>query len=126
MPRDASRLLPLKPLVFDALLVLADGERHGWALVRELQQRQGGRRILPGNFYRLLRALFAEGLIEEAAVSRAARERARADTGANAERRQYYRLTPLGRDVLGAEARRLERLVEESRAKRLLTSKSRS
>ena len=60
MARTPSRaeiddLLPLKPLVFQVLLSLADGERHGWALVRDAQQRGGFSRLMPGNFYRTLR-----------------------------------------------------------------------
>jgi hypothetical protein len=51
------------------------------------------------------------------------RERGAADTGANADRRRYFRLTPFGRDVARAEARRLEQLVSESRQKRLLTQR---
>ena len=56
MDRDRpERFLPLKPLVLDILLALADGKRHGWSLVRDIQQREGGEKILPGNFYRTLR-----------------------------------------------------------------------
>jgi hypothetical protein len=61
----ADHLLPLKPLVFQVLLGLTDGERHGWDLVREAQQGAGGGRILPANFYRTLRTMLADGLIEE-------------------------------------------------------------
>ena len=64
-PHDVERHLPLKPLVFQVLLALADGERHGWSLVREVQQRGGFGRIMPGNFYRTLRAMLADGLIDE-------------------------------------------------------------
>ena len=60
------RFLPLKPFVLDVLLELADGKRHGWRLIRDIQQRDGGDRILPTNFYRTLRALRDDGLIEEA------------------------------------------------------------
>jgi DNA-binding PadR family transcriptional regulator len=49
------RFLPLKPFVLDVLLELADGKRHGWSLIRDIQQRDGGTRILPANFYRTLR-----------------------------------------------------------------------
>ena len=59
-----ARFLPLKPLVFQILLALAESKRHGWSLVREVQQRFGADRILPGNFYRTLRRLRADGLIE--------------------------------------------------------------
>ena len=56
--------LPLKPLTFEVLLALADGERHGWALVRERPGAEpASGRIMPGNFYRTLRAMLADGLI---------------------------------------------------------------
>jgi DNA-binding PadR family transcriptional regulator len=125
MPRDARDLLPLKPIVFEILLVLADGERHGWSLARDLERRTGQARLLPGNFYRVLKSMLAEGLIDEVEPSRTVRERGAADTGANAERRQYLHLTKFGRDVARAEAHRLEALVTESRGKRLLTAKER-
>ncbi len=124
MPRDARDLLPLKPMVFEVLLVLAEGERHGWSLVRELQQRTG-QALLPGNFYRVLKGLLANDLIDEVEPSRALRDEGAADTGGNAERRQYFRLTKFGRDVARAEAHRLEALVNESRGKRLLVVKDR-
>ena len=105
----------LKPLVFQVLLALVDGERHGWSLVREVQQRGEFGRIMPGNFYRTLRAMLADGLIEEAPEH---------DSGADAdERRRYFRLTAAGAQAAAAEARRLEALVVESRAKRLLTKR---
>ncbi len=125
MPRDARDLLPLKSVVFEILLVLADGDRHGWSLVRELERRTGQARLLPGNFYRVLKGMLHEGLIEDVEPSRAMRAQAAADTGANAERRQYFGLTKFGREVARAEARRLEALVAESRGKRLIEAKGR-
>ena len=110
-------LLPLKPLVFQVLLALADGERHGWALVRDVQMRGGFERVMPGNFYRTLRAMLADGLIEESGDRREFRE--------EDERRRYFRLTPLGLAVAVGEAKRLESVLLEARAKRLLP-KSRS
>jgi len=123
MPRDPRDLLPLKPVVFQILLVLFDEDRHGWSLVHELQRRQGGERLLPGNFYRTLKAMSGEGLVDETAPTRAMREQGAADTGANADRRRYFHLTTFGREVARAEARRLEQLVAESRQKRLLTQR---
>jgi DNA-binding PadR family transcriptional regulator len=114
---DAAHLLPVKPLVFQVLLALADGPRHGWSLVRDVQQRGEFGRLMPGNFYRTLRAMLADGLIEDAP--------SRSRTGAADERRRYFRLTRLGEAAASAEARRLEVLVVESRAKRLLSSRSR-
>ena len=115
MPRDPDPrpYLPLKPLVFQVLLALADGERHGWALVREVQARGGFDRIMPGNFYRTLRAMLAGGFIAETSVRRSAREE-------DDERRRYFRLTPLGQSIAVAEAARLQTVVLEARAKRLL------
>ena len=109
-------LLPLKPLVFQVLLALADGERHGWSLVREVQQRGGFGRIMPGNFYRTLRAMLAEGLIEEVPQNMRATEE-------EDERRRYFRLTALGSRAAAAEARRLEAVLLEAREKRLLPRK---
>jgi DNA-binding PadR family transcriptional regulator len=117
MPRRSndSSPQPLKPLVFQVLLALVDGERHGWALVRDVQRRGGFDRIMPGNFYRTLRGILADGLIEEAP--------GREEPTEDDERRRYFRLTARGADAAAAEARRLEALVIESRAKRLLTKR---
>ena len=111
-PVDVEPYLPLKPLMFQVLLSLADGERHGWALVREAQQRDEFARIMPGNFYRTLRAMLADGLIVETAT--------RPATKNQDDRRRYFKLTALGERVAAAEARRLEAAVMEARAKRLL------
>lgn len=111
------RFLPLKPFVLDVLLELADGKRHGWSLIRDLQQRDGGERILPANFYRTLRALRDDGLIEEA----------KGDGGEDrAERRQYFSLTMLGTRVARAEVKRLEALVVDPRARKLLKGRLRA
>jgi DNA-binding PadR family transcriptional regulator len=109
---EIDRHLPLKPLVFQILIALAHDERHGWSLVRDVQQRGGFRRIMPGNFYRTLRTMLAQGFIAES------RERPSAEE--DDERRRYFRLTPLGARVAEAEARRLEAVVLEARSKRLL------
>jgi DNA-binding PadR family transcriptional regulator len=113
MGRPSAPPQPLKPLVFQVLLALVDGERHGWSLVREVQQRGGFGQIMPGNFYRTLRTMLGDGLIAEAP----------ADRGSDDERRRYFRLTAAGQRAAAAEARRLEALVVESRAKRLLTGR---
>jgi DNA-binding PadR family transcriptional regulator len=115
-PRDSvDDLLPLKPLVLQVLLALAEGERHGWSLVRDVQQRGGFSRIMPGNFYRTLRAMLTDGLIDESPLRPKAAE--------DDERRRYFRLTTLGERVAAAEAKRLEAVVTEARAKRLLPRK---
>lgn len=108
----SDRHLPLKPLVFQVLLALADGERHGWSLVRDVQQRGGFDRIMPGNFYRTLRSMLSDGLIDESPD--------RPEPEDDDERRRYFRLTTRGEQAARAEARRLEAVVVEARAKRLL------
>ena len=112
--REIESLLPLKPLVFQVLLALSDEDRHGWSLVRELQQRGGFATLMPGNFYRTLRTMLADGLIADS------RKRAAGRDGGGDERRRYFRVTPLGTEVAAAEARRLEAAVLEARSKRLL------
>lgn len=104
---------PLKPIVFHILIVLTEGERHGYHLVKELERRMGERtRILPGNLYRTLRRLRDDGLIAESDW--------RPDAAVDDQRRRYFRLTKLGEQVARAEARRLEELVSDARHHRLL------
>jgi DNA-binding PadR family transcriptional regulator len=117
MAVDARSRLPLKPLVFQVLLTLTAGERHGWSLVREIQQAGAGAKVLPANFYRTLRGMLADGLIEETEARRAA--------GEDDERRRYFRLTPLGSEAARLEARRMQQLVADTRTRRLLSSRSR-
>ena len=112
---DVEAHLPLKPLVLQILIALSDGERHGWSLVRDVQQHGFGK-VMPGNFYRTLRGMLSEGLIEESD------DRPAPDQ--DDERRRYFRLTPLGQAVATAEARRLEAIVVDPRARKLLTRRS--
>src|SRR5437667_12322153 len=95
-PADIDRHLPLKPLVCQVLLALVDGERHGWSLVREVQQRDGFGRIMPGNFYRTLRSMLSDDLLAES--------QARPPAAEDDERRRYFRITALGEAVAAAEA----------------------
>ena len=109
-------LLPLKPVVFQVLLSLVDGERHGYALVQDIAERTSAKIDLePGNLYRILNAMLDEGVIEEA-ERRAAPDR-------DDERRRYYRITPFGRKVAMAEAARLEDIVAEARARKLIPAR---
>jgi DNA-binding PadR family transcriptional regulator len=104
---------PLKPIVFQTLLVLFDGERHGWGIVREVERRAGGAlRVLPGNLYRTLREMTSAGLIEESGY--------RPDLEHDDERRRYFRLTRAGREAAQVEARRLHALVGQARALKLI------
>lgn len=109
---DPRSFLPLTPLAFEVLLAMADSERHGYAIIHEIESQTEGRlRLRTGTLYTVLQRLLDEALIDESET------RPRHDDD---ERRRYYRLTPLGRDVLTAEARRLETLVGTARRKRVL------
>jgi DNA-binding PadR family transcriptional regulator len=98
-------LLPLAPAVFHLLLSLAEGERHGYALKREIAARTDGRmRLGPGVLYGSIAKMLAQGLIEESDD--------RPDPHLDDERRRYYRITPFGRKVAQAEAARMRALVD--------------
>src|SRR5918912_2988884 len=109
-PRD---LLPLTPAVLHILLALADEERHGYGIMKEVEGRSGGEmRLGPGTLYGSVKRMLADGLIEESDE--------RPDPELDDQRRRYYRITDFGRRVAGAEALRLESLVSVARDKRLL------
>jgi DNA-binding PadR family transcriptional regulator len=110
---DPRSFLPLTPLVLQVLLALADGDRHGYNIIREVDARTGGLiRLRTGTLYTLLQRLADQRLIAEASTRPAP---ARDD-----ERRRYYTLTPLGRSVLKAETGRLRAVVDLARARRVL------
>jgi len=112
---DLSTLLPLSPAVFHILLALADGDQHGYAIMREIDTRTDGVvRVGPGMLYGSVKWLLADGFIEDAP------RRGRTDD----ERRRRYRLTATGRTLLKAEAARLEAAVGLARARRVLPRKA--
>lgn len=112
-PDSPHDLLPLTPAVFHVLLALSDGEKHGYAIMREVERTTAGLvRMGPGTLYGTLKRSMTAGLVEETDE--------RPDPQLDDERRRYYRLTAFGRSVAAAEAGRLERLVEDARVKRLL------
>lgn len=103
----------LTPAMFQILLALAGGERHGYGIMQEVERESDGRtRLGPGTLYRSIKQMLALGLIAEADE--------RPDPELDDERRRYYRLTDLGRRAAEAETRRLEQLVALARSKRLL------
>ena len=109
-PRD---LLPLTPAVLHILLALADEERHGYGIMREVEERTGGEtRMGPGTLYGSIKRMLADGLIEESDE--------RPDPAMDDQRRRYYRITDFGRRVAGAEAERLQSIVTAAWAKRVL------
>jgi DNA-binding PadR family transcriptional regulator len=110
-PPDPRAYLPLTPLAFHVLLALADGPRHGYGIILDVRERSSHLITLgTGTLYTMLRRLLSERLVDEA------RNRPADDD----ERRRYYRLTPLGRAVVDAEARRLETLIDDARRRKAL------
>ncbi len=111
--RDPRDLLPLTPAVLHVLLSLADEERHGYGIMREVEARTGGEtRLGPGTLYGSIKRMLADGLIAESDE--------RPDPALVDQRRRYYRITDFGRRVAGAEAQRLQDLVNAARARGLL------
>jgi DNA-binding PadR family transcriptional regulator len=107
---DSDRFLPLHPLEFRIMLALLDGPSHGYRIVRTIEEGESGARIWPANLYRRIRDLLGKGLIEERA----------SPPGETDTRRTHVALSELGRRVAEAEARRMDGLVSEARARRLL------
>jgi len=105
--------LPLAPATFQILLALVGGERHGYAIMKEVTARTDGAvRLGPGTLYGALKRLLENGLVEEGGE--------RADSDLGDDRRRYYRLTKLGLRVAKLEARRLDTLVRAARKKKLI------
>ena len=112
MPKP-SDFLPLKPGDFHILMTLLDCDLHGYAIMKAVEEETGGKVVLEvGSLYRLLGRLLDTGLLESAVSPPDEAD----------ERRKYYRITPLGREVARAEAVRLAEVMNVVRSKRLLSS----
>ena len=104
------KFIPLKAHWFHVLLSLAGGEQHGYGIMQEVLNRTTGKvRLWPATLYGSIKRLVEAGLIEES-DERPAPE-------LDDARRRYYRLTPLGKQVLDAECERLQELVHSIRVK---------
>ena len=109
---DPASFLPLTPAIAHILLAVADQERHGYAIMQEIERiTDGAVRMGPGTLYGTIKRMSAAGLIEEMDE--------RPDPKDDDERRRYYRATPLGRRVLEEETARMASLVAAARAKRV-------
>ena len=114
-PEGAATGAPLRPVEFEILLALAQGERHGYAIIREVEERsEGAIRLETGTLYRALHRLVQGGIVTP--IER------RATDESDDERRRYYALTPQGRRVAAAEAARMARLVAAAQAAQLIPS----
>jgi DNA-binding PadR family transcriptional regulator len=111
------RMLPLTPVSLAVLLALAEGEMHGYALMREVEEQSEGKvRPGTGTLYAALQRMMEEGLVEESK-----RRRGRGEDG----RRRYYAITGFGREVARAELERLERLVKLGASRKLIAERGR-
>jgi DNA-binding PadR family transcriptional regulator len=109
--RDADAQLPLPFATFHILLALVDQDRHGYAILQDIEARTGGElRLSAGTLYRSIARMVEQGLIAEVS-----RRPPRDDD----ERRRYYRVTPFGLSVARAEMARLAQLVRLARARGL-------
>ena len=106
------KFIPLTPAVFNILLALADGEKHGYAIMLEVEENtQGSVKMGPGTLYGSIKRMLASGLIEKCDE--------RPDPTLDDERRRYYRLSGLGRETLRLEIKLLERQLNVVRLKQI-------
>ena len=113
-PLDPAHHLPLTPGMLHVLIALADRERHGYAILKEIKRRTEDRvELSAGTLYGIIRRLYSDGMIEESDE--------RPDPDLDDERRRYYRLTDFGRRVVAAEAERMESVLRMVRAKNLMS-----
>ena len=111
MKREPESLLPLPAASFQILIALSDGEKHGYAIMREVEeQTRSAMKLGPGTLYGSLKRLLKDDLIEEFEPRGAAPEN---------ERRRYYRLTTFGQRVAAAELARLESMVRWAKQKKV-------
>jgi DNA-binding PadR family transcriptional regulator len=112
-PPIPQNIIPMTPAVFNILLALADGEKHGYAIMLEVEANTDGAvKMGPGTLYGSIKRMLAGGLIVEVDE--------RPDPALDDERRRYYRLSGLGQRALATEAERLERQVQLARFKQVL------
>jgi DNA-binding PadR family transcriptional regulator len=115
--RDPDAWLPLTPALFYVLVALADEEKHGYAIIKDVAALTSDSvRLSSGTLYGIIKRLLDDGLVVEL--------RRRPERAENDERRRYYRLTPFGREVALAETSRLERTAALALATRRLRDPS--
>lgn len=113
------KVKPLRETMLHVLLALAEGERHGYAIKRDVESRTGGVvKMGPGTLYETLQRAEKQGLIEETEDRPPAAE--------DHSQRRYYRLTVLGRSALETEVRRLVAIVDDARARVLSEGRGRA
>lgn len=117
MNEDPTSLLPLPNAAFHILLAVADEDRHGYAIIQDVEVRTSGAlKLSPGTLYRSIQRMLEQGLLVE--------PRQRPAPELDDERRRYYRITPFGRAVAEAESRRMSQLVRMARARGFVPGKA--
>src|SRR5277367_4431834 len=112
--KNVESFLPMTPAMFHVLIALADGEKHGYAILKEVARRTEDKvRLSAGTLYGNLARLESAGLIAESTR--------RPEVTLDDERRRYYLLTAFGREVAVAEAERMEEALLQARAKKLFS-----
>ena len=120
---DAQARLPLSAVDLQILLVLAQGELHGYGLMKAVEDQSGGKvRLEVGSLYRVIKRLLGNGLIEESSDGPPPGGMLSGPSRGPKPRR-FYRMSDLGREVAAAEARRLVEVVETARAQALIGGK---
>jgi DNA-binding PadR family transcriptional regulator len=110
---DPTSFLPLTNLAFHTLVALAEEDRHGYAIIKDIEDRTEGQlAVRSGALYTVIQRLLEAGLVDHAPLPD--------ERGARDTRRKYYRITPLGREVAAAEGVRLSRMVEAASRRHLL------
>jgi DNA-binding PadR family transcriptional regulator len=103
MATESAPASPLSPAVFAILFSLAEGEKHGYLIMKDARSPEGGGvRLGPGTLYGSLDRMMRDGLVEETGTT-------------DDERRRYYRLTKRGQSVLAVELGRLDAAVKSAR-----------
>ena len=114
---DTDALLPLPTATFHILVALAEEDLHGYAIMQDVAARTGGSlKLSAGTLYRSVQRMLEQGLIIEIS--------ARPAPEMDDERRRYYRITPFGRSVATAEARRLAQMLKLARASGFVPGKA--
>ena len=114
---ESSGLLPIPPAQLHILLALADGQKHGYAIMTEVETMTDGSVTMgPGTLYGAVKRMILAGLISEAEE--------RPDPALDDQRRRYYRLTALGVRVLDSEIARMEHLARTGRQRRAVTRRN--
>ncbi len=104
---------PLTPAVFHILMALADGEKHGYSIMKDVEKQTGGKlKLGPGTLYGSIKRMLSAGMIDESDE--------RPDPAMDDERRRYYRMSSLGQTILSTECLRLDQAVKIARQKQVL------